>query len=149
MPGAKVIGEPLRTDRLHDGRRQLVRELVVDIGEDLPIHADGFKVRATPRRIIAHVPKGFDTDYSSVPALARPVMGRWDRHDIAGVVHDFAYRRGVRRVLADRVWWIIARSGNRRLGPVRGFLGWTGLRLGGWLAYRKIQAREGNQRSSR
>ncbi len=30
----------------------------------------------------------------------------------------------------------VARSGEG-VGPVRGFLGWAGLRLGGWVAYRQ------------
>jgi len=86
--------------------------------------------------MIVTVPAGFDTDFSSVPGWALSLMGEYDRHDLAGVIHDWLYRVRAPREAADRVWWIVARSGLRRVGPVRGWMGWVGLRLGGRLAYR-------------
>jgi len=145
-----MISEPLQTERMDDGRRLLLRDLIVGLGyvdpELVPFHdsksgAAGLGPRNSQYGTIIRVPTGFDTDYSSVPVLGRLVMGRWDRHDIAGVVHDWLYRVGAPRSSADTAWRTIATSGTRRVGPVRGFLGWAGLRLGGWVSYRS-RARE-------
>jgi len=152
VSGSRLLSAPLRTDRQPDGRRRLVRPFAIALGyrDELLAPFDA-AVRARSLRLIPPelreilelepptallIPAGFDTDFSSIPVLARSVMGRWDRHDIAGVAHDWLYRVGAPRASADRAWRAIARSGHRRLGPVRGFLGWSGLRVGGWAAYR-------------
>ena len=135
---ARLLSGPLQTERLPDGRRVLLRDLVTDLGERLEVAEafDGFDVYA-PDATKATAPKGFDTDYSSIPRLARAFMGRWDKHDLAGVFHDLAYRRGVPRGTADRIWRLVARSGDRRINAVQGFMGWAGLRVGGWFAYNR------------
>lgn len=140
---ALILSGPLQAERLPNGRRKLLRELVVDLGEPVP-PAHGFDGWYASGRgtTVVRVPAGFDTDYSSIPFFAHALMGRWDRHDLAGVVHDYAYRIQVPRDAADRVWRIVARSGARRVGPVRGFLGWAGLRVGGWVAYRARRSDE-------
>ena len=55
--------------------------------------------------------------------------------DLAGCCHDLAYRVGVPRKTADKIWLIVATSGTRRVGWFRGRLGWLGLRIGAKLAY--------------
>jgi hypothetical protein len=129
---------------MDDGRRRLLRAFDVDLGERVMEDAsyDGVSASRSGTTVIS-VPEGFDTDFSSIPALGRWFMGRWDRHDIAGVIHDYLYRIGVPRRAADRAWRIVAEAGTRNVGAVRGFLGWAGLRIGGWVAYRKrAQERE-------
>lgn len=136
MTTAQRVSDLLRVDRLDDGRRRLVRPLVIDLGVDLGLGEGdfaGFELEAGATRVT--VPTGFITDFSSVPAGARWLY-RFDAVDLAGCCHDLAYRVGVPRDVADRVWKIIATSGRRRVGRVRGWLGWMGLRVGGGFAYR-------------
>ena len=140
MPIAKVVSEELQTKRTKNGRRILLKALSVDIGE-LIVELAKWARKSRKKTTIISVPAGFDTDFSSIPTFARSFMGRWDRHDIAGVVHDWLYREGAPRRESDRVWRIIATSGTRRVGPIRGFLGWSGLRIGAWVSYRRL-ARE-------
>lgn len=140
MGNAKRLSECLRVDRMPDGRRRLVRDLVIDLGEDLGVRMGGF-VSAPPEGFGARtthvtVPAGFDTDFSSIPGFARG-MYRFDTVDLAGVCHDYAYSIGVSRKQADRMWEIVATSGERRVGRFRGWLGRIALRAGGWNAYRK------------
>jgi hypothetical protein len=84
---------------------------------------------------IVTVPEGFETDFSSIPALARPLF-RFDSVDLAGCCHDLAYQIGIPRNTADRIWRIVARSGDRHVGNVRGSMGWIALRLFGGFAYK-------------
>ena len=120
----------LRVERLPDGRRQLVRNLRVDVSWDL----DG--------NDIVEVPKGFVTDYSSLPWGTRWLV-HWSRVDVAGVVHDYLYRRGVTvpdthtKAQSDRIWRWISLSGDRRAWRHQAWLGWLALRLFGWWAFRK------------
>jgi len=142
MPIAKVVSEELQTKRTKNGRRILLKALSVDLGTKI----EGLKTFSKTSRkktSVVIVPAGFDTDFSSVPALARTFMGRWDKHDIAGVVHDWLYRVGAPRRDADRAWWIVATSGVRRVNPVQGFMGWAGLRIGAWVSYRRLARERG------
>ena len=93
----------LRTVRLPDGRRELLSELTRE--------ACG---------VIIVVPKGFKTDYSSIPPFARWIV-RWSKVDVAGVVHDWCYHVGVQdesgkpsKALSDLIWKEIAKRGASR-----------------------------------
>jgi hypothetical protein len=136
-PEARLLSEPLRVDRMENGRRRLVRDLVIDLGGDLGLgngKYPGFSCSPLDTTIVT-VPEGFRTDFSSIPSLARPFY-RFDSVDLAGCCHDLAYRVGVPRPVADRIWEIVATSGRTRVGRVRGRLGWLGLRMLGCVAYR-------------
>jgi len=137
MSTARRVSDLLRVDRLDNGQRRLVRDLVIDLGVTLDIPDDkheGF-TRSQAGTTVVTVPEGFETDFSSIPVFARALY-RFDSVDLAGCCHDLAYRVGVPRRAADRVWEIVARSGRRRVGKVRGWLGWLGLRVGGGFSYR-------------
>ena len=117
----KVPG-PLRVERLPNGRRKLLRPLTVDVSPT----ANG--------RVIKTVPKGFCTDYSSLPWGLRWLVN-WDRVDIAGVVHDHLYRTAGSftwrsRWEADLVWVRLARTGGHRANWLQAALGFAGLYLG-------------------
>lgn len=120
---------PLRTERLPNGRRKLIRNLVVRL-------EDGTTIT---------VPHGFETDFSSIPAFARSFID-WSRVDIAGVVHDYLYwcpQAGIGRMRADGIWREIAGAGKHHANWLQQWLGWTGLLIGGWFAFRKARkARE-------
>jgi hypothetical protein len=141
MSQAVVIsGQPQSEREPVTGRRILLRELVVSLGIPISelerIHPS---VRVAGGTTIMIIPKGFDHDWSSIPTLLKPVMGDDRLYDIAGIVHDWLYRIGIERRVADQVWLHVARSGERHVGPIRGWLGYAGLRLGGWAAYRRIR----------
>jgi len=137
MSTARRVSDLLRVDRLDDGRRRLVRDLVIDLGVTLEIGDDEYPAftRSQAGTTVVTVPEGFITDFSSIPPFARAFY-RFDSVDLAGCCHDLAYRVGVPRPLADRIWEIVATSGRRRVGRVRGWLGWLGLRAGGWVGYK-------------
>jgi len=138
MSTATRVSEPLRVDRLESGDRQLVRDLVIDLGVDVGVGDGdyaGFTMSVDGSTTIVTVPAGFETDFSSIPAFARPLY-RFDSVDLAGCCHDLAYRVGVPRDVADKIWQIVARSGKRRVGRIRGWLGWLALRLFAGFAYR-------------
>ncbi len=116
---------PLSTTRLATGRRTLNRDFVIDLerGEYM-------------------VPAGFPTDFSSYPWFSR-LLVRFDRVDIAGVVHDRLYYEGkVTRAEADKIWRDVAMAGQHAANPVQAWLSWFGLRLGGWWPWHQHRKRE-------
>ena len=104
---------PLKTKRLPDGRRVLLREL----NYSLPGHG------------IIHVPVDEPTDFSSDPVG----LLDWSTVDIAGVVHDRLYQEHTRlRWEDDLIWLKIACAGVRSTPLPLALLGWLGIRLFGW-----------------
>lgn len=119
MP-AELVGPTLRTDRLQDGRRRLVRPLEVKVDGEL-----------------FTVPECFVTDYSSIPWFGRMLV-RWSKVDLAGVVHDWLYAtRTCSRAHADKVWRVVAMSGDSHANALQGWVGWLGLRAAGWYVWCK------------
>jgi hypothetical protein len=119
----------LRTERLADGKRELLAEL-----------------RRESCGVTIVVPEGFPTDFSSIPFWARFVV-RWSRVDVAGVVHDWCYHVGLQdesgrpsRALSDKIWRDIAQRGQSRANPLQAWVCWTGLWLGGWYVWNKRRA---------
>ena len=142
MATARLISGSLQVERLDDGKRKLLRDLEIDLGAALGLGNDeypGFTMSAEGHTIVT-VPKDFVTDFSSIPTFARAFF-RFDSVDLAGCCHDWAYREGVPRGVADEVWRLVATSGTRRVGKVRGRVGWLALRIGGWVAYHKHEKR--------
>jgi len=139
---AELLSGPLQVERLSDGKRKLLRDLVIDLSSDLGLRAGqypGFAPSEWGTTTIT-VPEGFVTDFSSIPGFARALF-RFDSVDLAGCCHDLAYYVGVPKPIADEVWRLVATSGESRIDDIRGRLGWLGLRLGGWVAYRKHATR--------
>lgn len=120
------IPTPLQTKRCPDGKRELLKDLKVEIVEG-------------GKKIPIEVAKGFTTDFSSIPYGLRWTM-HWSRVDVAGVVHDSLYRdnaakpadTGMKRSETDRIWWDIALSGERHANSLQASAGWLGLRIYGW-----------------
>jgi hypothetical protein len=138
----RVLG-PHTTDWV-EGRRVLTAPLRVDLGRRVL----GLEQWALDRKLVTHVhyhvfstaivvPKGFDYDGASIPWWSAPIMGAKENYEIAGCLHDALYRWQAPRDLADYVFWLVARSGHKRVGPVRAYLGWAALRVGGRFAYRQ------------
>ncbi len=129
------VSKTLRTERLPDGRRKLLRPLTVNLGYLIDVdHRLYPGVRRLKGCTVITVPEDSETDFSSVPRFARFFM-RWDRVDIAGVLHDHLYGIQFPRRQADIAWRTVARAGQQHLGPVAAYLGFAGLRVGGWAAW--------------
>ena len=143
MSTARLLSGQPATRRTPEGRRVLLEPLVVDLGVlEFSLHEFPSVAMSEMGATVITVPAGFDTDFSSIPVALAWVLGDWRKYDLAGVVHDWLYRIGADRLVADRVWRRVARSGDFAVGPVRGFLGWAGLRVGGWVAYRNLRGVE-------
>ena len=123
-----IISGPLQTERMSNGKRKLLRELQIQIGDDT-----------------FNIEEGFITDYSSIPWFGRFVV-RWSKVDIAGVIHDWLYVNGIlNRPEADEVWKVTAKSGSHRANAAQAWICWFSIRLGGlraWNRYRKQDAEE-------
>ena len=115
--GIQTPPGPLKVVRLTDGRRLIARDL---------------KYKVDSNTVIT-VKKGFKTDYSSDPIG----LLDWSQVDVAGVVHDYLYQHPgtipniKNRAREDKIWLKIARHGEWSVGPVRGRLGYWGIRLFG------------------
>ena len=123
---------PLQAERLPSGERKLLRNLKVKLNDGTAIT----------------VPRGFVTDFSSIPWLARPFL-RWSKVDIAGVVHDFLYwcpQKGIDRKRADAIWREIAGSGQHCAIWIQRWGGYVGLVLFGGKAWRKAKIARGQGR---
>lgn len=136
-----------------EGKRVLDRDLLVDLGAQIEeLHrweisrSDGGPQLvmfgdAPEHATLVRVPAGFryDGDSQPVSAIVHLIAGDKERYEVAAAVHDALYRYQAPRDVADRVFWLIARSGSvtTSVGPVRGWFVWAALRVGGWRAYRE------------
>ena len=85
------------------------------------------------------IPKGFVTDFASVPRFFWRLLPPLGRYNLASLVHDFLYRTGdCTRAQADMIFYDLMEY----LGvsyPVR-LVMWLGVRVGGgrvWARYRE------------
>ena len=98
--------------------------------------------------VILEIPRGFVTDFASIPRLARLIIPKLGRHTKASVVHDYLYQyHNVNVHEADRTYYTYKRKvaddlfleGMIDLG-VRHWkanLMYYGVRAFGWLAWHK------------
>lgn len=136
---------------LGDGtkNRKLYAELVGDMGvrvnelheweaETRPGWRLDWRVRESGvRTTVLRIPAGLIYDGASIPTLAQLFMGPRELYEIASAFHDPLYQWGAPRGAADQVFWIVARSGAKHVNLVRGWLGYAGVRVGGWVSYDK------------
>lgn len=86
------------------------------------------------------VPAGFRTDGASLPRLLWPVLGSPFSPELidAAIVHDYAYRYGVPdRRMADLHFRAMLRGAG--VGRFRAWCFWAGVRIGGWVFWRKCR----------
>ncbi len=108
----------LSTTRLPNGKRKLNHNFLVTVSDTLYI-----------------VPEGFTTDFSSYPWFTR-ILVRFDRVDLAGVVHDWLYYSEMEdRRTSDYVWREVAMMGDHKANKLQAWLSWIGLRAFGWYAW--------------
>lgn len=87
---------------------------------------------------IVSVPKGFETDFASVPRLPLAYLLAGDTAHEAAVVHDFLYSSGIcPRQEADAIFFeaigVLDEPGWRRWAM------WSAVRAGGGAAWRKYR----------
>ena len=102
-----------------------------------------FKLQGAGRQVT--VPEGMVTDLSSVPWIARWIIGRVGPHLEASIVHDFLYiawqdveGRGPReqdREFADKLLRVAMEEAS--VGPIRRYLIYAAVRMFGGGAYRR------------
>ena len=110
---------PLRVWKRPDQRWELIDELIYQ----------------SDRVGLITVPKGFDTDYASVPRLPLMFWFLGDRGHSAAVVHDYLYRTAeVARSQADAVFEEALEAEGEMSWFGRQAM-WLGVRVGGWAAY--------------
>ena len=60
------------------------------------------------KEYLIKVPKGFVTDYASIPKLLRAIILPYGKHSGASVVHDYLYSKGcelnIERKKADKIF---------------------------------------------
>ena len=119
-----VISGPLQTEKMPDGRRRLLRDLIVKAEGSTPV-------------VLAR--KDFTTDFSSIPWFGRFLV-RWSKVDVAGVAHDLLYQTGTStRKTADEVWRQVAMAGEHCATPLQARICWMFLRgfsYRAWKSYR-------------
>lgn len=97
------------------------------------------------------IPEGFTTDYSSWPKWL-PWGPRWDRIDLAGIIHDWLWKHAhwpedearVGYWKGNKVWYDVARAGDGETsaGPFWSVVGYAGLTLGGWWSWARYRLTE-------
>ncbi len=93
------------------------------------------------------VPAGFETDFASIPRIFRiiiPKLGRWNK---AAVIHDYIYQNRIIGMTSYNILFtfnrkqadIVFRDAMRDLGVAKWkrYVMYWGVRVGGWMAWRK------------
>jgi hypothetical protein len=142
-PAIKLTGE------LIDGfpARVCLDECAVDLGVRVQeLHdwaaenhysgvSDWYVAASFAANTVLRTPKGFRYNGASISVVLQLVMGDRENYEDASRFHDELYQLGAPRGAADQVFWTIARSGSKQVGAERAWLGWAGLRIGGWHAW--------------
>ena len=84
------------------------------------------------------IPKGFETDFASVPRLLHVLLPRMGRYTVASVVHDYIYRTpslGYTRYEADNIFLKQMETDN--VGFFNRNMLYAGVRAGGMHAWLK------------
>jgi len=119
---------PLIVTPMPDGRKwKLLRPFTYHVGSRHSRH-------------VIKVPKGFLTDFASIPRTIEPLLAPWAKYNKAPIIHDFLYQtRELSRRKADRIFLEAMRIDLRthKTGNAVARLEWAAVRLFGWLAWHK------------
>lgn len=84
------------------------------------------------------VPVGFATDLASIPVGLWNILPKSGRYDRAAVIHDYLYQfNGCTRKDADDI--LDEAMGVLKVGGVRKFMIYHGVRIGGWNTWAKYR----------
>lgn len=83
-----------------------------------------------------HIPKGFESDYASVPRFLWRIVPPFGRYARAALVHDYVYRyRKHSRVVCDDIFNQMMKKLN--VSPWRRILMYRAVRMMGWRYFGK------------
>jgi len=115
---------PLIVSPLPDGRKW---RLIAQFGYDVGKKGSGDRIT---------VPVGFITDFASSPFIVWSFIPKWGKYGKAAIIHDFLYQTKQRtRKEADDIFR--EAMGVLGVASFRVFLMYWGVRLFGWLAWKK------------
>ena len=84
------------------------------------------------------VPKGFVTDYASIPRIFRAIVLPYGKHSGASVVHDYLYSKGcdldIKRKKADKIFFEILKE--EGVNPILARLMYIAVRIFGKIRYK-------------
>ena len=84
------------------------------------------------------VPKGFITDYASIPRIFRAIVLPYGKHSGASVVHDYLYSKGcdlnIERKKADKIFLEILKE--EGVNPILARLMYIAVRIFGKIRYK-------------
>ena len=90
------------------------------------------------------VPKGFVTDYASIPRIFRPIVLPYGKHSGASVVHDYLYSKGcnlnIERKKADKIFLEILKE--EGVNPILARLMYVAVRIFGKIRYKIIKSKK-------
>jgi hypothetical protein len=90
---------------------------------------------------VVRIPAGFETDLASIPRVLRAVFSVNGAHRKAAVLHDYLYSRGLcSRKRADRLFKLAMKE--TAVPWWKRNLMFAGVRMGGWVFFRKARKGE-------
>lgn len=88
---------------------------------------------------VIKVPKGFKTDFASIPRIMRWFITGQDDTRKPAVVHDYLYSKGAgRRIDADRIF--LSALDVAGVSCIKRYICYLGVRIGGWVRWRDNNA---------
>ena len=94
-----------------------------------------YHVGSRNSRFVVKVPKGFVTDFASVPQFLWFWIPYWGKYGKAAVIHDRLYQtHETERSIADAIFYEAMLVGGTKKWKAR--LMYFGVRIVGWLAWR-------------
>ncbi|ATV68264.1 hypothetical protein CTM92_06320 [Fusobacterium pseudoperiodonticum] len=87
---------------------------------------------------VIKVPRGFITDYASIPRIFRPIVLPYGKHSGASVVHDYLYSKDcdldIERKKADKIFLEILKE--EGVNPILARLMYIAVRVFGKIRYK-------------
>jgi len=91
--------------------------------------------------LFIRVPKGFITDFASVPRIFWPILPPWDKYGKAAVLHDYLYHsHRFIRLLCDAIFF--EAMGVLGVSWWKRWVLYLGVRIGGWVPFYKRRHNE-------
>ena len=86
--------------------------------------------------MIIKVPKGFITDFASVPRLFWVILPPWERYGKAAVLHDYLYQsQKFIRLMCDAIFFEAMTV--LKVPKWKKYLLYLGVRVGGWVPFKR------------
>lgn len=97
----------------------------------------GYEVGDKGSGDLIRVPRGFETDFASVPGVFRCIVSPIGRHGKAAVLHDRLYATGERRSRRESDLIFLEAMQVLGVSPWRRYVMYGAVRLFGWWAWYK------------